>query len=83
MRYAKFVKDGYIEALGTGDGGAEITAEEYAEIMSVIQSKPPRTETTDYRLKEDLTWEEYKLPAPVDPDPDAEEILGILLGGAE
>ena len=66
---------------GTGNGGVEITEEEYNEILSVIHNKPPRTATTDYRLKTDLTWEECETDPDPDPDPTPEEILDILLGG--
>lgn len=82
MRYYKNIDNGYITAIGTGGGGTEITEDEYTTIMSVIQGKPPRTETTDFYLKEDLTWEEYER---IDPDPpeelDAEEAMSILIGG--
>lgn len=82
MRYYKSIEDGYIAAIGTGGGGTEITVEEYNAIMAVIQSKPPRKETTDYRLKADLTWEEYEREPDVPLEEiDAEEALGILLGG--
>ena len=75
--------DGYIIAVGTG-GGTEITEEEYNTILSVIHSKPQGTETTDYRLREDLTWEEYPIDPP-DPDPDIDdaELLDILMGVTE
>ena len=69
MRYYKRIENGYILAIGTGGGGVKITEAEYTTIMSVIQSKPPRTETTDYHLREDLTWEEYER---IDPDPEEE-----------
>ena len=71
MRYYKQIINGYIAAVGTGGGGAEITENGYNEIMSIIQNKPARTETTDYHLKEDLTWEVFEVE-PVDP---AEEEL--------
>ena len=81
MRYYKQIENGYILAIGTGGGGVEITEQEYNEIMSVIQSKPPRTETTDFRLKVDLTWEEYETPPePPEGDIDDTEALNILLG---
>lgn len=82
MRYYKTISDGYITAIGTGGGGTEITAQEYDQIMSVIQSKPPCTETTDYHLREDLTWEEYKRPVdPIEDEPlEAEEALDVLMG---
>lgn len=83
MKYYKQVSDGYIECVGTG-GGTEITEDEYNEILSVIRAKPPATETTSYRLRENLTWEEYPIDPP-DPDPDIEdaELLDILMGVTE
>ena len=84
MNYYKIIENGYILAVGTNTGGEEITESEYDEILTVIHNKPARTDTTDYRLKEDLTWEEYEVEPP-DPDPelDGDEALEILLGGAE
>ena len=84
MRFYKIVNDEYITAIGTGSLGTEITETEYNEIVELIQTKPPHTETTDYRMKTDLTWEEFELPVP-DPDPeiDDSELAEILLGGAE
>ena len=83
MRYYKTISDGYIIAIGTGGSGTEITEGEYGEIMSVIQSKPPRTATTDYHLREDLTWEEYERfdTDQSEEEIDAEEALRIITGG--
>ena len=84
MRYYKLIESGYITAIGTGGGGAEITEAEYDEIMAVIHTKPAQTETTDYRLRTDLTWEAYTVEPPVDDEEISdEEALGILLGGDE
>lgn len=81
MRYYKVIENGYITAIGTGGGGTEITEAEYNNILSVIQNKPPRTATTDYHLKEDLTWESYERIDPVEPEElDPEDALNILLG---
>ena len=81
MRFYKNIDNGYITAIGTGGGGVEITETEYGQIMAVIQNKPSRTETKDYRLKLDLAWEEYDRPPDPEPeDVDDEEALGILLG---
>lgn len=80
----KIVDNGYICGIGIGETGTEITDEEYAEILAVIPTKPETTATKDYRLKEDLTWEEYDVeptPEPTD-EITAEEALEILLGGA-
>lgn len=83
MRYYKLISDGYILSIGTGNGGTGITESEYNEILSVIQSKPSKTETTDYHLREDLTWEEYELPKPeedenIDPTEIAEALEEIV-----
>lgn len=83
MAFYKIIEDGYIIGIGTGTGGTEITESEYAEIMSVIRNKPQATATTDYRLRDDLTWEEYPVEPQPEPEPDAEEILDIIMGGAE
>lgn len=84
MRFFIEIDRGYIQSVGTGNGGEEVTEERYHEVLSVILAKPQETETVDYRLKTDLTWEKY----PVDPpDPDSEiddsEALGILMGVME
>lgn len=83
MRYYKQIVDGYILAIGTGDGNTEITETEYNEIMDIVQNGPESTDTVDYRLKEDLTWEAFEVE-PVDPAEEelgAEEALEILMGG--
>lgn len=67
MRKFKTIEDGCIISIGTGFGGTEITEQEYAEILAVIRNKPTAREGFDYRLKTDLTWEEYKLP-PIEPE---------------
>ena len=84
MKYYKYISEGYIVTVSTGGMGEAISEEEYNAILSVIHNKPPRTETTDYRLREDLTWEEYPVDPP-DPDPeiDDSELLDILMGVTE
>ena len=84
MRFYIQSENGYVLAIGTGNTGYEITEAKYNEILDIIHDKPAATETTDYRLKEDLTWEPYEIDPP-DPDPelDGEDVLEILLGGAE
>lgn len=82
MRYYKTVKNGYIYLVGVGNGGTEITEEEYDTILEVVHNKPQATDTKDYLLKEDLTWEEYEIE-PVEPEPTAEEIINILTGESE
>ena len=86
MRYFKSLSDGYIYAIGTGPAGTEITEAEYNEIMAIIQNRPT-AEGKGYRLKTDLTWEEYDLPPEPKPSDEdeisADEALNILLGGAQ
>ena len=84
MKFYKILNAGYVEAIGTGAGGTEVAEAEYNEIMAVIQSCP-QAEGKGYKLKADLTWEEYDLPPVVVSDDDelsADEALEILLGGA-
>ena len=85
MRYYKNISNNYILAIGTGYGNDEISEQEYNEIMSVIQSCP-NEKGKGYRLKTDMTWEEYDLPPMPEPSDDDEistdEALNILLGGA-
>lgn len=83
MRYNKIIDNGYIISVGTGNGGTEITEQEYAEILATIRNKPTARDGYGYRLKTDLTWELAELP-PVEPDVDdltADEALNIILGG--
>ena len=85
MRYNKQTSNNYILAIGTGYGGTEITETEYNEIMAITQNHPT-AEGKGYRLKTDLTWEEYDLPPEPEPSDEDElsdaEALNILLGGA-
>lgn len=82
MRHYKYIENGCIVMVGTGNGGVEITAGEYRAILDTLRNKPTPPDGFDYRLKTDLTWEQYKLP-PVDPDPEltAEEVMEIIAGG--
>ena len=86
MRYYKIIDNGYLVAIGNGSGGTEIPAEEYAELLNIIHSKPMASEGYDYRLKADLTWELYELPpvpAPEDEEISDTEALNIITGGAQ
>jgi len=80
-RYYKFVLDGYILGVGIGLAGIEIQKDEYDKILSVIRSKPARTDTVDYKLKEDLNWEPYPVEPPEEDELDADEALAIIVGG--
>lgn len=83
MRHYKQIMGGYIVSIGIGNGGTEITEAEYGEIKNVLANKPEATETTDYLLKSDLTWEPVEIEPVADPDIDDYEALNIILGGAE
>ena len=84
MRFYKDIQNGFIAAIGTGGGGVEITETEYETILEAIRNKPSRTDTTDYHLREDLTWEEYeRIEPPDESEPSAEEVVDILLGGSD
>lgn len=85
-RYYKQTDSMYILAIGVGAGagGIEISADEYSKILSVIRNRPT-AEGKGYRLKADLTWEEYDLPPVPEPSDNDEisndEAINILLGG--
>ena len=84
MRYYKDIRNGFIVAIGTGGGGVEITEAEYGTVLEAISNKPARTETTDYHLREDLTWEEYeRIEPPDESEPSTDEVVDILLGGSD
>lgn len=68
----------YIIAIGTGAvGGNEIPEAEYNEILAVIQSCP-NEEGKGYKLRTDLTWEEYDAPTPVEEPSDVVSLTEII-----
>lgn len=79
--YYKSIVDGYITYIGTGAGQAEITHEEYDSILAVIQSRPIPEAGFDYRLREDMTWEQVERPIDDDPEMSEQEAMAIILGG--
>ena len=86
MRYYKQIENNYILSVGTGNGETEITQEEYRVILSVIADKPSDTDEVGYKLKTDLTWEEYQVPPAPEPEPtyeDKAEAYDILIGEQE
>ena len=62
MRYYKIIDDGVLSRIGTGHGGVEITAEEYAALSAEISEKAALVaalaagEITDSEIRED--WRE-------------------------
>ena len=82
--YYKIVQDGYVILFGRGSHAEQISKAEYDELSAAFQSRPTPPAGCGYRLKTDLTWELYELPAaPEDADPEltAEEALDIIVGG--
>lgn len=82
----KIVNNGYIIGLSEITG-EDISAAEKESILTAIESRPTPQSGYSYRLKTDLTWEEYDLPPEPEPSDEDEistdEALNILLGGAQ
>ena len=81
MRYYMIKEDGYITGIGTGGSGEELAETEYNAILTAIRNKPTESETIGYRLKTDLTWEQYERdPEPIDDTASPEDITEALEG---
>ena len=84
MRYCEFDENGYIIGIGTGAGGVEIDKARYDAVIAALALKPAETDTVDYKLKTDLTWESYQVeplePTPQEIESDYAEAGRILLG---
>lgn len=80
----KIVDSGYIIGLSELTG-QDITSEEENDIWFAISTRPEPQSGYSYRLKSDLTWESFVLPAApelMDSDEITDtEALSILLGG--
>lgn len=63
--------------------GQQITEDKYNEILDAIRNRPA-AEGKGYRLKTDLTWEEYDLPPEPEPSDEDElsdaEALNVIMG---
>ena len=79
MRYFKNIQNNIINYVSTGYGGIEITESEYITIMTVIRNRPS-AEGKGYRLRTDLTWEEYDLPPvpPIEEEVTLDDALAML-----
>ena len=62
--------------------GKEITAERFAEIRAIMDEIPTAPPGYFYILTESLEWELREYPEPSE-DVDGDELLEILMGGAE
>ena len=80
MKY-KQIEDNILIAIGEskaiGEGQTEITAEEYNNILSIIQNKPEDTDTIIYKLHADtLEYVGYDRPEePIPTDPVVDSII--------
>ena len=74
MRYYKIIYNGYIQRIGIGDGGIEITEKEYQDLSSIIQNKPIADSGYGYKLKEDLIWELCEMPIIIEYDEEQEAV---------
>lgn len=93
MRHYKMLNDGYLVAIGTGDGGTEITEAEYNTLLSEIREKAALAnqlyngeitiDAVPAEWREDIQQRVDERLAEIDDDPDltAEEALDIILGG--
>lgn len=65
--FVKQIENGYVMSIGVGSDGAEITQDEYDEIMRIIADRPTAPDGYCYRLRADtLEYELCELPAPTD-----------------
>ena len=82
MKY-KQIEDNILIAIGEskaiGEGQAEITAEEYNNILSIIQNKPEDTDTIIYKLHADtleyVSYDRPEEPTPIETDPVVDSII--------
>ena len=64
MRYYKNLVDGYVVSLEkreTPANGAEITENQYNEIMSMLRNRPTAPDGYAYRLTAEMEWELYEI----------------------
>lgn len=85
MRYYKLVSNGLLDAIGTGNGGTEITETEYNVLMALIINKPTAPDGYEYRITEAGEYVLAEAPNAEPPEEDDEltdeEALDIILGG--
>lgn len=85
--FAKVYENGFINVIGSGIIGIEITESEYNSIMQKIQNKPTDPKGYQYRLRADnLEWELVELPPAPEYEPteaDKAEAYDILMGVSE
>lgn len=73
----KIISNGYILGLAEAPTGVEVSEEEYLKLADIFHAMPTK-EGYAYRLREDLTWEEYHVePEPIE-ELTAEEIAAAI-----
>lgn len=82
MRYFKTIQNGYIQTIGTGEGGIEISGEEYKALHAVFMNRPTDAERIYELNAENLEWEQTGIYAGTEEELSDAEALAILLGGA-
>lgn len=81
MRYYKHISGDYIDYVGIGVGGIEISEIEYEEILDAIPTDIP-PDGYRYKINTDLTLELYKIPEAAEDDEIRDsEALEIITGG--
>lgn len=82
--YYKCAYHNHIVAVGEIGVGEEITANEYIDLLDIINNRPPAEEGYAYMLRADtLEWELVELPPVPQEDPTDEDIINTLFGGDE
>ena len=82
MKY-KQIEDNILIAIGEskaiGENQTEITAEEYNNILSIIQNKPEDTDAIIYKLHADtleyVAYDRPEEPTPIETDPEIDSII--------
>lgn len=72
--YQKNTENGYIVSVVSGVSKGNIPESEYLNIRALISDAPEAPDGFGYRLRDDLTWELYQLPEPIDVPEDATEV---------
>ena len=71
--------DIYVECVGTGNVGTELTESEHNTIVQKIRNKPTAPNGYTYKLRADnLKWELVELPEPIDEEADPEDYESAL-----
>ena len=83
--FYKVIDNGHIVGVGTnGNNNVDaVTETEYNELLTIIKNAPTDA-PSGYAYKLNATtleWELVELPPAPEPEPTAEEIVDILLGG--